>query len=71
MGSDETSQHLNVTMFHYRGTGNRTSSVLLGLQVPRHKEHVYDEVRATLEPLDFSFDELDAETRQLFDQFVS
>ena len=25
---------LNVTMFHYRGTGNRSSSALVGLQVP-------------------------------------
>lgn len=38
MGRDASASgseaRLNVTMFHYRGTGNRSSSALVGLQVP-------------------------------------
>ena len=71
MGATNPEELLNVTMFHYRTTGNRTSSVLLGLQVPSSKEAVFDDVKATLEPLDFAFDELGDRTRQLFDQFIS
>jgi threonine dehydratase len=65
------SPKFNVTMFHYRSTGNRSSSVLLGLQVPPGSVSEYNELIEMLLPQDFTFEELDAETRELFDQFVS
>lgn len=71
MGADNPEQTLNVTMFHYRTTGNRASSVLLGIQVPPSREAAYEAVKDELEPLEFAFDELDAGTRHLFDQFIS
>lgn len=71
MGTGDPESRMNVTMFHYRNTGNRASSVLLGLQVPASRECVYEAVQAALEPLDFSFEELGPESRKLFDQFIS
>jgi hypothetical protein len=61
----------NVTLFHYRGTGNRSSSVLVGLQVSPQRQCHYDDLVAKLEPLDFSFEMLDKETQELFDEFIS
>jgi threonine dehydratase len=62
---------INVTMFHYRATGNRSSSVLLGLQLPASKHAAYDALQAALLPYDFVFDTLDSITQQLFQEFVS
>ena len=67
----DASAGMNVTMFHYRGTGNRASSVLLGLQIPPGCEGAYAAVQEALAPLDFVFEELSEENRKLFDQFVS
>lgn len=61
----------NVTMFHYRGTGNRSSSVLLGLQVPPEMEEGYQVLVDTLLPHDFSFEKLDDKTQAIFDEFIS
>lgn len=69
--ADDGGGGLNVTMFHYRATGNRASSVLLGLQVPAAKVGAFDAMQAALQPYDFTFDELDRDTQELFDEFVS
>lgn len=61
----------NVTMFHYRATGNRMSSVLLGLQVPPDREEAYVALQHALEPLDYTFEDLDDDTQHLFDEFIS
>ncbi|GFR47671.1 hypothetical protein Agub_g9415 [Astrephomene gubernaculifera] len=70
---DVVSPAWNVTLFHYRTSGNRESSVLLGVQVP-----AYDEGRftAALNALrcdsgeGFSFSELQGAVREVFDQFI-
>eukprot|EP00892_Ulva_mutabilis_P012128 jgi/Ulvmu1/9288/UM050_0037.1 len=61
----------NVTMFHYRSTGNRTSSVLLGIQVPTDHEGAYAALQDALLPLDYTFEDLDTDTQSLFDEFIS
>jgi threonine dehydratase len=61
----------NVTMFHYRSTGNRSSSVLLGLQVPPEREGHYLELVETLRPRNFTFEKLDEKTQAVFDEFIS
>lgn len=61
----------NVTMFHYRSTGNRSSSVLLGLQVPPEREADYTEMVDKLSPLDYTFEQLDNTTQAVFDEFIS
>jgi threonine dehydratase len=63
--------NFNVTMFHYRQTGNRSSSALLGIQVPESRQVQYLHALAGLEPHDFVFEELDQGTREVFDQFIS
>jgi threonine dehydratase len=67
----ESESTVNVTMFHYRATGNRSSSVLLGLQLPASKHAAYGRLQTALQAYDFTFDDLDADTQDLFDQFVS
>lgn len=61
----------NVTMFHYRATGNRMSSALLGLQVPPEREGAYAALQEALAPLDYTFEDLDTDTQHLFDEFIS
>lgn len=61
----------NVTMFHYRATGNRTSSALLGIQVPPERQDAYTALQQALTPMDFAFEDLDADTQSLFDEFIS
>jgi len=58
----------NVTLFHYRNTGNRESSVLLGVQVPPEEGDAWAEARAFL--TDFEFEELSGDVRRVFDQFI-
>lgn len=60
----------NVTLFHYRTTGNRESSVLLGVQVLPDEDLVkFKAAIARLQP-QFAFNELPADVRAVFDQFV-
>mmetsp|Transcript_7172 Transcript_7172/g.12363 ORF Transcript_7172/g.12363 Transcript_7172/m.12363 type:complete len:348 (+) Transcript_7172:26-1069(+) len=59
----------NVTLFHYRNTGNRESSALLGLQVPPADTVAFAAAVDTLP--DFSFKELSTEVRTIFDQFIA
>lgn len=59
----------NVTLFHYRSTGNRESSVLLGLQVPAADEPLFLTALQQLAD-NFTFDELGGEARRIFDMFI-
>lgn len=61
----------NVTMFHYRATGNRMSSALVGLQVPPGQEDDYEGLKQALAPLEYTFEDLDSDTQSLFDEFIS
>ncbi len=59
----------NVTLFHYRNTGNRESKVLMGVQVPPNDEQQFKESISQL--LDeFTFAELDPETQRIFGMFL-
>lgn len=61
----------NITMFHYRRSGNRTTSALVGIQVAAGQEAAYAAATETLTPKDFAFKDLSGEDRALFDQFIS
>uniref|UniRef100_A0A7S3QRM5 Threonine dehydratase n=1 Tax=Dunaliella tertiolecta TaxID=3047 RepID=A0A7S3QRM5_DUNTE len=61
----------NITLFHYRNTGNRESSVLMGLQVPPDQLEAFAAVKDGLQDTsEFSFKELESDVRQVFDQFI-
>ena len=59
----------NVTLFHYRKSGNRESSVLLGLQLPASDGEKFG--RATEGLQGFVFKELGPEERSVFDKFIA
>eukprot|EP00967_Tisochrysis_lutea_P116841 scaffold188506_cov18-Tisochrysis_lutea.AAC.1 len=55
----------NITLFHYRNTGNRESSVLMGLQVPPDQLEAFAAVKDGLQDTsEFSFKELESDVRQ-------
>jgi threonine dehydratase len=60
----------NVTLFHYRNTGNRESYVMLGMQVPPEQDRAFKKVQKALQD-EFSFEELDGEERRVFNMFIS
>ncbi|PNW86098.1 hypothetical protein CHLRE_02g073200v5 [Chlamydomonas reinhardtii] len=62
----------NVTLFHYRNSGNRESSVLLGVQVPKFDEARFATAVASLrgDGEGFAFNELQGAVREVFDQFI-
>ncbi|KAK9806307.1 hypothetical protein WJX72_009564 [[Myrmecia] bisecta] len=66
---DVISPHWNVTLFHYRKTGARSSAVLLGLQVPVEADERFFAEVGTLAP-EFNFTELKTDARQIFDMFL-
>lgn len=59
----------NVTLFHYRQTGNSTSYVLLGIQVPPDGEARFKSAQRALRR-DFTFEELDGEAKSVFSMFL-
>lgn len=59
----------NVTLFHYRKSGNRESSVLLGLQLPSADKERFSRAIEVLQG--FVFKELGAEERKVFDKFIA
>jgi threonine dehydratase len=59
----------NVTLFHYRNTGNRESKVLMGVQVPPAEQAQFDEAVAALAP-EFAFAELEPEAQRIFAMFL-
>jgi threonine dehydratase len=60
----------NVTLFHYRNTGNRESYVMLGMQVPPEQDKTFRKVQRALQD-EFSFEELDGEERRVFNMFIA
>ncbi|KAK9904777.1 hypothetical protein WJX75_002298 [Coccomyxa subellipsoidea] len=60
----------NVTLFHYRKTGNRASPILLGLEVPPASAEKLTAATEALAPQGFTFTELKPEARAVFDQFL-
>lgn len=63
------SPHWNVTLFHYRQTGNSTSYVLLGIQVPPEAERDFKRSQRKLRE-DFTFEEIDGQAREVFNMFI-
>ncbi|CAK0786451.1 hypothetical protein CVIRNUC_009664 [Coccomyxa viridis] len=61
---------LNVTLFHYRKTGNRSSPILLGLEVPARSEEALRVVIEELVPKGWSFTEVKQKARAVFDLFL-
>jgi threonine dehydratase len=59
----------NVTLFHYRCTGNRESYVMLGLQVPPEQDKAWRKVTKVLQD-EFTFEELGGEERRVFNMFI-
>lgn len=59
----------NVTLFHYRNTGNRESYVMLGMQVPPEQDRAFRKVQRALQD-EFSFEELGGEERRVFNMFI-
>ncbi|MEW5313236.1 MAG: hypothetical protein WDW38_004821 [Sanguina aurantia] len=59
----------NVTLFHYRNTGNRESSVLMGVQVPPQDEEQFAAAMLQLSS-EFTFKELEGSVRNVFDMFI-
>ncbi|KAL3161440.1 hypothetical protein ABBQ32_010326 [Trebouxia sp. C0010 RCD-2024] len=59
----------NITLFHYRRSGNRTSQALLGLQLPPSEQQGFDQVIQELEA-DFQFTTLPEDARRVFDMFI-
>ncbi|PNH07340.1 Threonine dehydratase biosynthetic, chloroplastic [Tetrabaena socialis] len=69
---DVVSPAWNVTLFHYRNSGNRESSVLLGVQVPPYDEANFADALLSLrgEGEGFAYSELQGAVREVFDQFI-
>jgi threonine dehydratase len=59
----------NVTLFHYRQTGNSTSYVLLGIQVPPDAEAEFKRAQRKLRQ-EFTFEEIEGEAREVFNMFI-
>jgi threonine dehydratase len=59
----------NVTLFHYRRTGNRSSGVLLGVQVPPDETSAFSEALAGLEG-EYVFTEVSGRAREVFKMFL-
>ena len=60
----------NLTLFHYRKSGNRSSVILIGIQVPPDTEASFLAAQQALGD-EFTFSELAEEARNLFDMFIS
>lgn len=59
----------NVTLFHYRQTGNSTSYVLLGIQVPPDAEADFRRAQRQLRQ-EFTFEEISGQAREVFNMFI-
>jgi len=62
--------HWNLTLFHYRKSGNRSTSILIGIQVPPETEESFAAAQRELGD-EFIFSELAENARQMFDMFIS
>lgn len=60
----------NITLFHYRNTGNQSSTVLLGMQVPPSDWERFTAVQESLRA-NFTFNELSDEARKVFVKFIA
>ncbi len=67
---DAVSPTWNITLFHYRNTGNQSSTVLLGMQVPPSDWERFAAVQESLRA-NFTFNELSDEARKVFVKFIA
>ncbi|KAK9812160.1 hypothetical protein WJX73_001112 [Symbiochloris irregularis] len=66
----QVSPQWNLTLFHYRKTGNTSTGILIGMQVPPETSEAFAAAQAALGD-DFVFSELHGDARQVFDMFIS
>jgi threonine dehydratase len=59
----------NVSLFHYRRSGNQSSGVLLGVEVPEADRPEFDAALAAL-GADYTFTELGGRSKAVFDMFI-
>ena len=59
----------NMTLFHYRKSGNRASQVLIGLQLPPSERASFAEATAALGS-EFTFSELSDSAKSIFEMFI-
>lgn len=67
---DAVSPIWNITLFHYRNTGNQSSTVLLGMQVPPGDWERFSSVQESLRG-NFAFEELSEDARKVFVKFIA
>lgn len=67
---DAVSPIWNITLFHYRNTGNQSSTVLLGMQVPPGDWERFSSVQESLRG-NFTFAELAEDARKVFVKFIA
>lgn len=60
----------NLTLFHYRKSGNTSTSILIGIQVPPDTEEAFKDAQKALGD-GFNFSELEDNARHMFDMFIS
>eukprot|EP00192_Tetraselmis_astigmatica_P008413 CAMPEP_0117648422 /NCGR_PEP_ID=MMETSP0804-20121206/392_1 /TAXON_ID=1074897 /ORGANISM="Tetraselmis astigmatica, Strain CCMP880" /LENGTH=655 /DNA_ID=CAMNT_0005454015 /DNA_START=38 /DNA_END=2006 /DNA_ORIENTATION=+ len=60
----------NITMFHYRKSGNRATELMLGMQVPSEREDEFKCEADSLTSAGFDFHPLDANAQKVFDMFL-
>lgn len=60
----------NVTLFHYRQSGNNTSYVLLGIQVPPEADADFRRAQRKLKD-EFGFQEITGRAKDVFDSFLT
>lgn len=63
------SPNWNISLFHYRRTGNRSSGVLLGLQVPEEDDDKFWEMVKGLDG-EFTISELSGRAKDVFKMFI-
>ncbi|CAL5220401.1 g2410 [Coccomyxa viridis] len=59
-----------LTLFHYRKTGNRSTKLLIGMQVPPMEEEKFQRAVDALAD-NYTFEELSGKARQVFGMFIS
>eukprot|EP01024_Parvocaulis_polyphysoides_P054243 TRINITY_DN5470_c0_g1_i2.p1 TRINITY_DN5470_c0_g1~~TRINITY_DN5470_c0_g1_i2.p1 ORF type:complete len:165 (-),score=16.53 TRINITY_DN5470_c0_g1_i2:208-702(-) len=60
----------DITLFHYRKSGARTTKLLLGMRVIPREEDELKLVFGQLKQQEFSFTKIDGEVKRLFDMFI-
>uniref|UniRef100_A0A061SL66 Threonine dehydratase n=1 Tax=Tetraselmis sp. GSL018 TaxID=582737 RepID=A0A061SL66_9CHLO len=60
----------NITMFHYRKSGNQKTELLLGMQVPSNREDEFNQFAEELSAVGYDFQALDDTSQTVFNMFL-